>query len=123
MQDQTWFGSLREIGGTSQGSARGFVLSPLFLSMNAPHQPLTRVGVSWVVTYLARRAGIEERVGAHRLRHSAATAVLAGGGTLAVAGQLLRRRSAQATAIYAKTDQRALAGLARPWPVDGTAHE
>ncbi|MDJ0362510.1 tyrosine-type recombinase/integrase [Rhodococcus sp. H29-C3] len=95
----------------------------IFLTANAPHQPLTRVGASGVVTYLARRAGIEGRVGAHRLRHSAATAVLAGGGTLAEAGQLLRHRSAQATAIYAKTDQWALAGLVRPWPVDGTAHE
>ena len=95
----------------------------VFLTANAPHQPLTRVGVSGVVTYLARRARIEGRVGAHRLRHSAATAVLAGGGTLAEAGQLLRHRSAQATAIYAKTDRRALAGLVRPWPVDGTAHE
>ncbi|MGH9207141.1 MAG: tyrosine-type recombinase/integrase [Acidimicrobiales bacterium] len=77
---------------------------------------MDRCGVSSVVTRVARRAGIGGRVGAHRLRHSAATAVLAGGGTLVEAGQLLRHRSSAATAIYAKVDNNALAQLVRPWP-------
>ena len=68
------------------------------------------------LTYLANRAGIVGRVGSHRLRHSAATAVLAGGETLEEAGQLLRHRSVQATMIYARTDLGTLAQLARPWP-------
>jgi integrase/recombinase XerD len=87
----------------------------VFLGVKAPYRPLDRTGVSLVVTRLARRAGIGERVGAHRLRHGAATAVLAGGGTLAEAGQLLRQRSSAATAIYAKVDNDALVQLARPW--------
>lgn len=88
----------------------------VFLGTYTPNRPLGRCAVSMMVTGLARRAGIVGRVGAHRLRHSAATAVLAGGGTLAEAGQLLRHRSAQATMIYARTDQVSLARLARPWP-------
>ena len=88
----------------------------VFLTATAPHRPLDRAGVSSVVTRLARRAGIDGRVGAHRLRHGAATAVLAGGGTLTEAGQLLRHRSSAATAIYAKVDNDALVALVRSWP-------
>lgn len=88
----------------------------VFLGVIAPHQPLDRHGVSSVVTRLARRAGIKERVGAHRLRHGVATAVLAGGGTLTEATQLLRHRSSDASAIYAKVDNDALAQIVRPWP-------
>lgn len=88
----------------------------VFLGAIAPYRPLDRNGVSSVVTRLAMRAGIAGRVGAHRLRHSAATAVLAGGGTLTEAGQLLRHSSESATAIYAKVDHRTLVELIRPWP-------
>jgi len=45
--------------------------------------------------------------------------VLAAGGGLMEVGQLLRHRSAEATAVYAKSDLRALAVLARPWPLGG----
>jgi len=44
----------------------------------------------------------------------------AAGGSLAEIGQVLRHRSISTTAIYAKVDHAALAGLARPWP-GGTA--
>lgn len=88
----------------------------VFLGVYAPNLPLGRCAVTMVVTYLAKRAGIVGRVGAHRLRHTAATAVLSGGGTLVEAGQLLRHRSAQSTMIYARTDLGTLAQLARPWP-------
>jgi site-specific recombinase XerD len=88
----------------------------VFLASTVPYGPLDRTGVSSIVTRLARRAGLDGRVGAHRLRHSAATAVLANGGTLAEAGQLLRHRSATATAIYAKVAHDVLAELVRPWP-------
>ena len=90
----------------------------VFLTAVRPYRPLGRIGVSCVVTRLAHRAGLDGRVGAHRLRHGAATSVLAGGGTLAEAGQLLRHRSVAATAIYAKVDDHALAQLVRPWPAE-----
>ncbi len=88
----------------------------IFLGAIAPYRPIGRTGVSCVVTRLGRRAGIDERVGAHRLRHGVASAVLAGGGTLSEAGQLLRHRSSAATAIYAKVDDHALGELVRCWP-------
>ena len=88
----------------------------VFLASCAPYQPLSCGGVAAVVATAGRRAGIHSRVGPHRLRHSAATAVLANGGTLTEAGQLLRHRGVETTAIYAKVDLGALAQIARPWP-------
>ena len=61
------------------------------------------------------RAGLPE-AGAHRLRHSAATAMLRAGAPLAEIGQVLRHRSMATTAIYAKVDHGALSQLAMPWP-------
>lgn len=99
-----------------EGDRPGCADRHIFLGAIAPHEPIDRNGVSCVVTRLARRAGLDGRVGAHRLRHGAASAVLAGGGTLTEAGQLLRHRSSAATAIYAKVDDLALRSLVRPWP-------
>lgn len=95
----------------------------VFLGTYTPRAPLSRSAVSVMVGYLAARGGVSGPVGAHRLRHSAATAVLAGGGTLIEAGQLLRHRSAAATMIYARTDVSHLAEIARPWPQAGTSEE
>lgn len=100
----------------AQGRPADSLHRQVFLSRYTPIRPLSSSGVSAVVTYVARRAGISGRVGSHRLRHSAATAVLAAGGTLAEVGQLLRHRSTQATVIYARSDQDTLTQLARPWP-------
>lgn len=88
----------------------------VFVRLLAPHRRLTSEAVSMVVATAAKRAGLEGRVGAHRLRHTAATQTLAQGGSLTEVGQLLRHRKALTTRIYAKTDRRALAGLARRWP-------
>jgi integrase/recombinase XerD len=87
----------------------------VFLRLNAPSTGLTVSGVTTVVYRACARAELP-RSGAHRLRHSAATAMLAGGGTLAEVGQVLRHVRLQTTAIYAKVDREALRGLARPWP-------
>ena len=61
------------------------------------------------------RAG-QAPIGAHRLRHSAATAMLRSGASLSEVGQVLRQRTAATTAIYAKVDHDSLRALARPWP-------
>jgi len=87
----------------------------MFLRLNAPLTGLTVSGVTTVVYRACARAGLP-RAGAHRLRHSAASAMLAGGGTLTEVGQVLRHARLQTTAIYAKIDRAALRGLARPWP-------
>ena len=87
----------------------------VFLRLNAPITGLTVSGVTTVVYRACARAGLP-RAGAHRLRHSAATAMLAGGGSLTEVGQVLRHARLGTTAIYAKIDQAALRSLARPWP-------
>ena len=97
--------------GTAQGRS-------VFVRVHAPHRALTTGGVTMVVFDAAQRAGLG-RIHAHRLRHTAATAMLQAGSPLAEVGQVLRHRSALTTAIYAKVDRDALAVLARPWPVDG----
>jgi site-specific recombinase XerD len=87
----------------------------LFLRVTAPRQGLNRCTVAWVVRAACDRAGLP-RVGAHRLRHTAATGMLRAGASLPEIGQVLRHREQKTTAIYAKVDHAALRMLARPWP-------
>jgi site-specific recombinase XerD len=89
----------------------------VFLRLNAPITGLTTPAVTSVVYRACRRAG-QPRAGAHRLRHSAASAMLAGGASLTEIGQVLRHARQETTAIYAKVDTTALGALARPWPGD-----
>jgi site-specific recombinase XerD len=90
----------------------------LFLRVTAPRQGLNRCTVAWVVRAACDRAGLP-RVGAHRLRHTAATQMLRAGASLPEIGQVLRHRESKTTAIYAKVDYTALRALARPWPTPG----
>lgn len=87
----------------------------VFLRIYAPHGGLTVTGVTQAVFAVGERAGIGP-VRAHRLRHSAATAMLRAGAPLPEIGQVLRHRRLLSTAIYAKTDIAGLRTLARPWP-------
>lgn len=90
----------------------------VFLREHAPAGPLTTSGISGVVADRAHAAGLG-LVHAHRLRHTAAMAVIAGGGTLVEAGQLLGHARAATTLIYARTDTASLRSLAVEWPEDG----
>ena len=92
----------------------------LFLRVTAPIQQLNRCTVAWVVRAACDRAGLA-RVGAHRLRHTAATEMLRAGASLGEIGQVLRHREQKTTAIYAKVDREALSALARPWPTGAGA--
>lgn len=87
----------------------------VFVRLNAPHRGLTPTAVTQAVFAAGQRAGLGT-VRAHRLRHTAATQMLAEGAPLAEIGQLLRHRRALTTAIYAKVDRTALRTLTRPWP-------
>lgn len=87
----------------------------VFVRVRAPHGPLTTGAVSHVVLAAGQRAGLGT-VRAHRLRHTAASELLAAGAPLVEIGQLLRHRSQLTTAIYAKVDTETLRTLARPWP-------
>jgi site-specific recombinase XerD len=97
------------------GSAEG---RSLFVRVKAPQRALTPAGVTGVVIAAARRAGLGY-VTAHRLRHSAAAALLRAGASLGEVGQVLRHRQPMTTAIYAKVDREALRTIARPWPGGG----
>jgi integrase/recombinase XerD len=92
----------------------------LFLRVTAPRQGLNRSTIGWVVRSACDRAGLA-RVGAHCLRHTAATGMLRQGASLGEIGQVLRHREQKTTAIYAKVDRIALGGLVRPWPSPGGA--
>jgi integrase/recombinase XerD len=76
---------------------------------------MTVSNVSEIVRRACRRAGVPD-ARAHRLRHSAATAMLRNGASLAEIGQILRQSHDVTTSMYAKVDRVALRGLARPWP-------
>lgn len=71
--------------------------------------------MTWVVYSACERAGVA-KFGAHRLRHTTATGVLASGGSIVEVAQVLRHSRIATSAIYAKVDFAALAPLARPWP-------
>lgn len=90
----------------------------LFLKVHAPAGALCGNTVCGVVGDACVRAGIP-RVGAHRLRHTAATAMLRRGASLAEIAQVLRHREIKTTAIYAKVDRIRLRALAQPWPGGG----
>ena len=87
----------------------------VFLRCCAPRRGLSVPAVSGIVYDACDRAGIA-RISAHRLRHTAASQMLAKGASLAEVGEALRQRSAASTAIYAKVGRGRLAALARPWP-------
>jgi site-specific recombinase XerD len=89
--------------------------SLVFTRVRAPLDRLSPGGVSAIVQHACKRAGLPV-VGAHRLRHTAATELLRAGGSLAEVGQVLRHRSRDVTSIYAKVDRLALAAVVAPWP-------
>jgi integrase/recombinase XerD len=87
----------------------------VFVRALAPLGPMTTQAVTMVVFEAGQRAGLG-KIHAHRLRHTAATAMLRAGTPLPEVGQVLRHRSTHTTALYAKVDREALQVLARPWP-------
>ena len=87
----------------------------LFLCARAPYEPIASGTVASTVRRACRRAGIAE-IGSHRLRHTLACEMVAADVPLVRIGQVLRHRSLQSTAIYARVDIEQLRRLAAPWP-------
>lgn len=90
-----------------------------FLCANAPTRPLSNSStVSSIVMLALRRAGITDAPsqGAHLLRHSAAVSMLESGVSVDTISTVLRHRSSDMTAYYAKVDVALLATVAQPWP-------
>jgi integrase/recombinase XerD len=90
----------------------------LFVRAQAPRVGLSAAGVGSVARGACMVAGVLSG-SAHRLRHSAATAMLRAGASLDEVSQVLRQRDLQTTSSYAKVDFVALRRLAQPWPERG----
>ena len=88
-----------------------------FFMAKAPVRPMVRSGaVGAIVRSALRKSGVVAPMGgAHLLRHSAATAMLRGGATLQLVGSVLRHRSPDMTAHYAKVDVTALQRVTQTW--------
>ena len=95
-------------------------IAKIFLRSLAPCEPFVEssTGISTIVRRALVRAGIHDAPswGAHMLRHSAATILLRSGTPLAAIGAVLRHRSIDTTAQYAKVDIPSLQQIAQPWP-------
>lgn len=137
-QDIDWSQATVEVMGKSQRAARlplsqevgdallkhlanrpGAIQSDrVFLNVAPPHgRPLGSGGISYIARRSIKRAGVHAPVrGAHILRHSAATSLLAQGASLESIGVLLRHRLLDTTKLYAKVDFKVLSRLAQPWP-------
>jgi site-specific recombinase XerD len=77
--------------------------------------PLTRDSVSHVIKYAYARAGLPY-TRSHLLRHTMASRILEGGGSLKEVADVLRHRSLNTTLVYAKLDSTRLREVALPWP-------
>jgi integrase len=86
----------------------------VFVRMKAPRQMMATSAISGVIARLSDLVGID-RIYAHRLRHTAAMDVLAAGGTLAEAKELLGHAYTATTMAYAKVDLTSLRELVVPF--------
>jgi integrase/recombinase XerD len=102
-------------GPRPDGTARA-----VFVRLLPPFTPVTPGVVSSAVRRAVERAGITDAPtrGSNLLRHSAATAMLRGGATLDAIATVLRHRSSDTTAHYAKVDVAMLGAVAQAWPAE-----
>ncbi len=90
----------------------------VFVRRRAPRRGFANsIAICTIVERALTRAGLDPpRKGAHLLRHSLACTMLRRGASLAEIGDVLRHRSLDTTAIYAKVDVAALRAIAPAWP-------
>lgn len=94
-------------------------LEEIFLCIQAPFRPFgSSSAIGAVVKKALQRVGVEKAPwqGAHLLRHSAATAMVRQGCTLEAVATILRHKSIDTAAHYAKVDIDMLLTVAQPWP-------
>ena len=94
----------------------------MFLRTQAPFTPFSSASeIAGIVARVLARGDIEGvPSGAHVFRHSLATTMLRAGASLESVGTVLRHRSANTTAIYAKVDVAMLERVAQPWLGDAS---
>lgn len=93
----------------------------IFLRSVAPFKPFAGHQAGHAITHVARsalpRAGVQPPIrGAHVFRHTAACQMLRQNVGLEEIAAVLRHRSIETTALYAKVDLQGLAQVAQPWP-------
>jgi len=96
----------------------------VFLRMWAPRVGLTGpAAIGHIVRLAFLRAGFRPacRGAAHLFRHGLATMMIRHGASMAEIAEVLRHRSQDSTAIYAKVAFEDLRGVARSWPTTGGA--
>ncbi len=96
----------------------------VFLRMWAPRVGLAGpAAIGHIVRLAFVRAGFRPtcRGAAHLFRHSLATTMIRHGASMAEIAEVLRHRSQDSTAIYAKVAFEDLRGVARSWPTTGGA--
>ena len=94
---------------------KGIACREVFLRARGAPASMTAGSVTMAVARHAARVGLGT-VHAHRLRHSAARAILSAGGSLREVSELLGHASTQVSMSYASFDHASLAGLVRAWP-------
>lgn len=79
--------------------------------------------IGHIVCLALVRAGFRPacRGAAHMFRHGLATTMIRHGASMAEIAEVLRHRSQDSTAIYAKVAFEDLRGVARSWPTTGGA--
>lgn len=96
----------------------------VFLRMWAPRIGLTGpAAIGHIVRLAFVRAGFRPacRGAAHLFRHGLATTMVRHGASMVEIAEVLRHRSQDSTAIYAKVAFEDLRSVARPWPTTGGA--
>jgi integrase/recombinase XerD len=90
----------------------------IFVTLKTPKgRPLNASAARAAMRRAFKRCFPEKHArGAHVLRHSLATGMLAKGATFKEIADILRHRSIETTAIYAKVDLKGLTHAALPWP-------
>lgn len=98
-----------------RGSAPG--TRAMFLRGHAPVGAIASATVTAIAQQALVRAGVTTvRAGAHAFRHTVATHLVRGGAPFKAVADVLGHARLETTAIYAKLDVDALAGVALPWP-------
>ncbi|MGH8832159.1 MAG: tyrosine-type recombinase/integrase [Polaromonas sp.] len=96
----------------------------VFLRMWAPHIGLTGpAAIGHIVRLAFARIGLRpsSRGAAHLFRHGLATTMIRNGASMAEIAEVLRHRTQDSTAIYAKVSFESLRRVARAWPTKADA--
>lgn len=92
------------------------------MRLQAPRAGLAGpAAVGHIVRRVLAQAGVRpaSRGAAHLFRHSLATRMIRQGASIPDIAEVLRHRSQNTTAIYAKVSFETLRSVARPWPGAG----